>query len=461
MSRRVVVVGAGPAGLAAAIEAAERGCDVCLVDEAAMPGGQIYRQSAPGLPEAPWAEPGERARKRRLLDRFAAIGGRIDYRPGTAVYAVFPGGEAHVTQADGTEVLRADAIILATGVREQAIPFPGWTLPGVMFAGGAQAVLKSQGVLPGRRVVVAGCGPLPVVVAAQLVRAGATLGGLALWRPLTRSLANPSALWPGRVIVGEGLRYTWSLVRSRVPRFTGLVPLRAIGIERLEAVVLARLGPDGRVVPGSEREIACDLLAVNYGFASNSELAAMAGAKMRHDGIAGGWIPATDAQGRTSVPKLFAAGDGAGLRGAFIAEAEGTIVGAAAAGEMGSDTAATVAAAKAEMRRNLKFQAAVRASLVVPKHLWRLTTDDTIVCRCENVQCGELRDSFAAGHDTMNAIKRHTRAGMGWCGGRTCLGAVAALCERDTGAMPAEPMTARPLARPVSLRALAAQQTAE
>jgi|SRR5271165_2883283 len=435
--------------MAAAIAAVAHGCAVTLIDEAPSPGGQIYRQAAPGLPMGAWAAPGETARKRTLLDRFASIQGRIDYRPETVAFAAFGNGEIHIARDGKSEVLRPDATILATGVREQAIPFPGWTLPGVMFAGGAQAILKGHGVLPGKRAVIAGCGPLPLVVAAQLLRAGASVQGLALLHPLTRMLTYPPGLWQGRAIVNEGLQYAWTVLRAGVRRFTGLVPVRALGVEGIEAVVLARLGADGVAIPGSEEEIACDLLAVNYGFAANSELAAMAGARMQRDDAGGGWIAERDTHGHTSVPGQFVAGDGAGLRGALVAEAEGKLVGAAAAG--------AVAPAATEVRRHLAFQRSVRASLHLPSQLWNLTTDETIVCRCESVTCGELRAAYAGGHRSLNAIKRNTRAAMGWCGGRTCLGAVGALCERDTGVMPPGMMTPRPMARPVSLAALAAQ----
>ncbi|MFI4987052.1 MAG: FAD-dependent oxidoreductase [Alphaproteobacteria bacterium] len=463
MARTLIVVGAGPAGMAAAIEAVARGCRVTVIDEAALPGGQIYRQSHPALGKRELADAGELARKHRLLEGFARAAGRIDYRPGAAVFALFPSGEVHVAEGGSTEVLRADAIVLATGVRELAIPFPGWTTPGVMFAGGAQAILKSQQVLPGREAVVAGCGPLPMVVAAQLLRAGGRVKALATLHPFSRMLRHAGGLWHGRGIVAEGLRYGWTVVRSGVERLTGYVPTRVIGRDHVEAVVLARMDGHGRVVAGSEREIACDLLALNYGFVANSELAAMAGVAMRRDAVAGGWLPRSDEFGRTSIPGLFVAGDGAGLRGALIAELDGRIVGAAAAAEPRQAEAewrAALGETLRQRRRQLAFQAAVRETLQLPKGAWSLVSDDTTVCRCENVTLGDIRGAFGSGHVTLNAVKRNVRAGMGWCGGRTCLHAVAALAELHSGVAPAAMMTPRPLARPVSFAALANQRKA-
>ncbi len=458
MTRSIAIVGAGPAGMAAAIEGLRRGCRVTVIDDAQRPGGQIYRQAHPALEAREHAEPTELARKHALIERFDAVVSKVDYRAGANAYAAFPNGELHVAEGDRTEVLRPDATILATGVRELAIPFPGWTLPGVMFAGGAQAILKSQDVLPGARAVIAGCGPLPLVVAAQLLRAGAEVAALAMLRPLESMLAHPLGLWHGREILREGFRYAATVRRAGVPRLGGYVPVRALGKEQLEAVVLARVDAAGRAVAGTEREIACDLLAINYGFVANSELAAMAGARMRRDPLLGGWLPVVDACGRTSVPGLFVAGDGAELRGALIAEADGTIVGAAAATAAGhGDAALTVELADATARRarHLAFQRSVRRTLELPTELWRLVTDDTIICRCENVRFQEIKGALASGHRSLNAVKRNVRSGMGWCGGRTCLPVITSLIDLATGSAPTEMMTPRPLARPVSFAALA------
>jgi NADPH-dependent 2,4-dienoyl-CoA reductase/sulfur reductase-like enzyme len=445
--------------MAAAIEAAARGCEVTVLDESARPGGQIYRQADPRLPGTEYAEPTELARKKRLLRRFDESLHAIDYRANAIAYAAFGNGELHVQVGDRTEVLKPDAVVLATGMRERAIPFPGWTLPGVMFAGGAQAILKAQRTSPGRIAVVAGCGPLPIVVASQLTRAGTKVAALASLRSPLAILRSPGGVWHGRDIMREGVRYGRSLLDASVPRLTGYVPIRALGKECLEAVQLARVDAHGQVVPGTVREIACDLLAVNYGFIANSELAAMAGARIRHDPDGGFWLPETDEEGRTSLPWLFAAGDTAGLRGALVAESEGTIVGAAAASAGRTVTASdALSKAIAARRRYSRFARVVRQTLAVPVALWRTATDDTIVCRCENVLLSELRSTLERGHHSLNAIKRHARPGMGWCGGRMCLHSVAVLAELHAGVAPGKMMTPRPMARPVPFAALAQQK---
>jgi thioredoxin reductase len=449
--------------MAAAIEAVARDCQVTVIDEGTLPGGQIFRQSDPSLDVSEYAETGERARKHALLARFQEVSNRIEYRSNATAFALFANREIHVSQSGATEVLRPNAIVLATGVREMAVPFPGWTTPGVMFAGGMQSLLKAHGVLAGRNIVVAGCGPLPLVVAAQAVRAGGSVRALASLHPMRGMLAHPLRLWQGRQIALEGVRYAWTVLRSGVERLDRFVPVRAIGKDNLEAVLLAKLDLHGLVIAGSEREIACDVLAVNYGFTANSELAAMAGAKMRFDALAGGWIPEADAFGRTSIAGVFVAGDGSGLRGAIVAGAQGQIAGAAAAqSASGNDGAlrSSLRRSFTQRRQAEGFQVAVRETLRLPAQIWRLASDDTVVCRCENISCGQIREVFSAGHKSLNAVKRNVRAGMGWCGGKICLRTVAALAELELGAVPEGMMTPRPLIRPVTFAALASQKKA-
>jgi NADPH-dependent 2,4-dienoyl-CoA reductase/sulfur reductase-like enzyme len=458
MARSMIVVGAGPAGMAAAIEGVAHGCAVTLIDEAPRPGGQIFRQPHPALRTPDVADPAERRRKADLLARFEAIRSRIGYRSGASAYAMLDAGALHVAHGEATAILNADAIVIAAGVREIAPPFPGWTTPGVMYAGAAQSLLKAHGVLPGKRVLVAGAGPLPLVVAAQILRAGGQVAALAPLHPPAAALRHLRALWQGRTIVREGLRYVATILRAGVPRLPGFVPIRAIGRDRLEAVAMGRIGPHG-AVSGSEREVACDALAMNYGFAANSELPAMAGAAMRHDPLTGGWLPVVDALGRTSIPGLFVAGDVAGLRGALVAEAEGRIVGAAAARDCATvaELPADLAEALAARSKCIRFQDAVRAMLAPVPGLWKLADAETTVCRCESVALHQLQFALAGGHRSLNEIKRATRIGMGWCGGRTCMPMVTALAAAFTGTPPPRMMTPRPLARPVALAALARQ----
>ena len=241
-------------------------------------------------------------------------------------------------------------------------------------------------------------------------------------------------MWSGRELVREGLRYLATVIRARVPRLTDYVPVRVNGREQVESVVLARIDRRGAVMPRSEREIACDVVAVNYGFAANSELAAMAGIAMRHDPPRGGWLPVVDEFGHTSVAGIFAAGDAAGLRGALVAEAEGQVIGAAAAADpeeiARAGFRAGLAAALATRKRLSVFQGAMQRLLRVPGGLWRLPTDETIICRCENVTLRRAARRFdgrtsrpeydQAGHACRDGMVRRAHlsaGGLGACRG--------------------------------------------
>lgn len=459
----ILVVGAGPAGLMAACEAHHRGAHVILIDEALRPGGQIYRQPSPLLGPAAIGLVTERQRKNTILETFASIADDIDYRPNTTAYAIYPGPEVHIAQGERSEALRPNGVILATGVSERAVPFPGWTLPGVLYAGGTQALLKAQHIRPGDNVVVAGTGPLPVALAAQLVEAGARVHSVALLHPMRRMLRRPLSLLAGRAVVREGFEYVKILKRAGVNVLQKWMPLRAEGKGRLESVKLVRHDGHGRPSSHSERRIECDLLAINFGFTANSELVRMADAELTYDAERGGWLPLVDHFCRTSVTGIFAAGDGAGLGGAWAAAAEGRIAGAAAVQAAQNNTLDVLNRELVtdflERDRHAKFQLAVRETLQLPPAVWSWADADTIVCRCEGVCTDRVRQAMADGHLTLDAIKRNTRAGMGWCGGRTCLSAVAALIADGCPPASTKAMSPRPPARPVSIATLARHQT--
>ncbi|WP_158284029.1 FAD-dependent oxidoreductase, partial [Azospirillum sp. TSO22-1] len=333
MSRpRILVVGAGPAGLMAAAEAADLGCAVTLVDEGERPGGQIHRQPPEPLPSAAPELPSEKARKARVLARFAAVADAIDYRPRTIVTAFYGLDQILLADPSASELAAADAVVLATGVHEFVVPFDGWTLPGVVTAGAVQAQLKGGAVRVGDRIAFVGTGPLPLVAASQALAAGAAVPAVVLLKPWWRLAAGPRTLWTGRTALGEGLRHLARLHRAGVRIYGGHVPVRAVGAAGVERLVIARHGGDGRPLSGTEIRIDVDTVAASFGFTANSDLARMAGAETRFDARRGGWLPVRDAWGATSVPGLFVAGDGSGVAGALAAAADGVVAGAAAAG---------------------------------------------------------------------------------------------------------------------------------
>ncbi|MFI1828267.1 FAD-dependent oxidoreductase [Streptomyces sp. NPDC020412] len=466
----LAVVGAGPAGLTAALTAADRGLTVALIDAAPRPGGQYHRHPHP----APGRAPAGRDRsafgtqRRRLDDHQRA--GRITYLPDRQVWSVQrtptpgaqPGWALRTTATDGhpaadVPTVRARGLLLATGAYERQLPFPGWTLPGVVGAGGAQAMLKAGLVLPGRRVVVAGSGPLLLAVAAALLEAGARVPALVEAGDVRRYAREPRALLAGLTKSGEALRLGVTLLRHGVTPHTRTAVTAAHGDDRVAAVTLARLDDAWRPVPGSERTVDCDALAVGHGLVPQLDLAGQLGCATRPacDGT-----PAlvVDAAQRTSVPRVWAAGEPTGIGGADLARHEGELAARAAALDLGGrPRPAGAPTALLRRRRALRRFADTMARVHRPGPGWtHWLSDATDVCRCEEVTAGAVRTAVRKdGAADPRTVKLLTRAGMGWCQGRMCSPAVACLAAQGDGAAPL-PTTRRPLAYPVTLEDLAA-----
>ncbi|MFF3482779.1 FAD-dependent oxidoreductase [Streptomyces sp. NPDC002701] len=452
---RLTVIGAGPAGLTATLAAAARGVRVTLVDAAAEAGGQFYRQPAAGLGARRSRALHHQWRTwERLRDGLAAhvAAGRVTHLTDHHVWCVErASGEFVVHALRGPEqeepaTVRADALLLATGGYEKVLPFPGWTLPGVVTAGGAQAMLKDGLVLPGRTAVVAGTGPLLMPVAVGLAAAGAKVAALvesADPRALARH-ARVLAAHPDKL--AEGARYAAALARHRVGVLVRHTVVAAHGTDRVEAVTVAALDHDGRVRDGSERRIPCDSLAVGHGMLPHTDLAETLGCRL--DGV----NVAVDDEQRTDVPGVWAAGEITGIGGAALSLAEGRIAGLSVAARFGSRAPEPGSVARAAgVRGGLReFFAAVDSVCAAPARWTERIGDDTVVCRCEEVPASAIREAVGElGAEDVRTVKLLTRAGMGWCQGRICGPAVAGL----TGCPPTP--SRRPFARPVPLGVLA------
>jgi NADPH-dependent 2,4-dienoyl-CoA reductase/sulfur reductase-like enzyme len=384
----VLVIGAGPAGIAAALSAAQGGIRAGLVDDNPRPGGQIWRGGLPAT-QAPQG--------RQWLARLAA--GRVTVLPSTRVVAPLDDRVLLAERAQDTLVLRGHRLILATGARELFLPFPGWTLLGVMGAGGLQALVKGGLPIAGKRVVVAGSGPLLPAVAAYLRHKGARvllMAEQASWPRLAR-FAMQLAVHPAKLRQGAGfgrhLRGT--------PFRTGCWVTQAHGQARLEAVTV-RQGD-------WTRTLACDYLACGFGLVPNTELPAALGCALEHGAV---WV---DRSQQTSVAGVYCAGEATGVGGVDLALAEGRMAGYSAAGR--PEIAQRYVAARARARR---FAATLEQTFALRDDLRTLAQPDTLVCRCEDVPYGLLRE-----HVGWQSAKLHTRCGMGPCQGRVC-GAVTA-----------------------------------
>ncbi|MFD3496749.1 FAD-dependent oxidoreductase [Streptomyces sp. NPDC058678] len=451
----LAVIGAGPAGLAATVAAAAQGVRVTLLDSAAEAGGQFYRRPAAGLrARRPQALHHQWRTWERLRDglRTHVTAGAVRHLADHHVWFVERHDEGFTVHAllgpdqeDPVEV-RADAVLLATGGYEKVLPFPGWTLPGVITAGGAQAMLKGSLAVSGRTAVVAGTGPLLLPVATGLAAAGVEVAALVesadpkafLWR------ARALAAQPGKV--AEGARYATRLLRRRVRLLARHAVVEAHGTERLEAVTVAELDAEGRVRPGTGRRVCCDTLAVGHGMLPHTDLADTLGCRL--DGLN---VHVDDEQ-RTGVPGVWAAGETTGIGGSALSLAEGQIAGRSVAARLhGTEPDPRDRAAAVRTRTRLRaFSAALDRVYAPPAHWAEQVTDDTVVCRCEEVTGGAIREAVTElGADDLRTVKLLTRAGMGWCQGRVCGPAVAGLAGCELAPCRG------PFARPVPLGVLA------
>ncbi|MFE2869691.1 FAD-dependent oxidoreductase [Embleya sp. NPDC059259] len=433
MTHDLVVVGAGPAGLTAAVTAARFGLRVAVLDAGSRAGGQYHRHRA-GRPPA-WPPLARLHTVEHLAEhRVWAVERTAD---GFAVHAV--AGE----RDGGPVTVTGRNLLLATGAYDRQLPFPGWDLPGVLTAGGAQALIKGNGVAPGRRAVVAGTGPFLLPVAVALADAGVKVSAvLEASRPTPRAAAlAPHS--PARVV--EAGRYALALARRRIPYRTGRAVIAAHGDDTgLTSVTVARLDADWRPRPGTSTEVACDTLAVGFGFTPQLELAGQLGCATTPDGFV-----AVDARQATDLPGLSAAGESTGIGGVHLAEVEGELAGYAIAGRTPP---------RALLRRRAaltRFAAGLRALYPVRPGWSSWPHADTLICRCEEVPRDRIEEAARLGADDVRSIKLLTRAGMGWCQGRMCAEATACVLSDVLDRPIAAPAPTRPIGVPIRLGDLA------
>ena len=452
----LLIVGAGPAGMAAAVAARRHGLSVLVVDDQPAPGGQIWRavETVAATPRgarlgAAYLSGAERA------TAFRACG--ASYEPGSQLWQIEPGFRAFLTRDGKARTVTAKAIILATGAQERPVPFPGWTLPGVLTVGAAQILLKTADQVPEKPVWIAGSGPLPLLYMTQLLAAGGKIAGVLDTTPIGRLGAAlphlPRALLSGAGDLVKGLAWTWALKRAGVAVIRHVSELVADGEGKLQSLRY-------RTEDGREATVPAEVLLVHEGVVPSIHAPLALGCAVEWHPMQQCYVPTLDAWGETSQAGVFVAGDGAGIGGAEAAELRGSLAGLRAAVKLGglAETAANDEAHP--IRRRLARALALRPfldALFAPRPQVFAPADATIVCRCEEVTAGDIRARAALGRPGPNQLKAFTRAGMGPCQGRQCgytvMHIVASAQQRPVGEVGF--YRVRPPLKPVTLGELA------
>lgn len=425
---KVAIVGAGPAGIAAARVLSMHGVAVTMIDEGRGPGGQIYRQPRPGLPldiETLLGAEGENYRHTHAV--FDSLKEHIDYRPLTLAWGV-EDRTLHTIRGGAAATVAFDALILATGATDRIMPIMGWTLPGVFTLGGAQVLLKEHGCLIGRRVVFCGSSPLLYLAAKQYRAMDAEIVAVLDTTPLIAKVGAAADLMAAPRTIARGLGYMQALRRASVPICHGATLSAFEGASGVEAVRF-------RDRASREHTIACDGVAVGFGLKPETQLAELAGAALAYDNTFRQWLPRADADGRCGG-NVYVAGDGATVGGAEAAALTGELAACAVLEDAGIPVAdIDRGRLRQRVARQRRFQRGLARAFAWPAAAIKALDDETMVCRCEGISAGMLRQSLRAdfGPTEVNRLKAITRCGMGRCQGRFCGLAAAELTAQTLG----------------------------
>jgi NADPH-dependent 2,4-dienoyl-CoA reductase/sulfur reductase-like enzyme len=419
---RVIVVGAGPAGIRCAEALVVAGIRPTLIDENRRDGGQIYRRQPENFTRSYAKLYGTEAGRAAALHRsFDSLREKIDYLPETLVWNI---ADRHLYSVRGSRhiTLAFDALVLCTGATDRLMPVKGWNLAGTYSLGGAQVALKSQACAIGSEVAFVGTGALLYLVAAQYQKAGARIAAVldtSRWSgriaALPKLLAAPTALWNGLVL-------TLALRGAGVPLYTGVEPLEIAGTAEDGVSGISFKDSSGRV-----RELGCNAVALGYHLRPETQLADLARCEFRFDSCTRQWLPQADPDGRSSVPGIYLAGDGAQVLGANAAEKSGQLAAVAVLQDLGRSPAIeTIAELRSSLAALERFAQGLSHAFPWPAQQAARLSDDTIVCRCECVSVGELRQVVQQmGACESNRAKAFSRVGMGRCQGRYCAHAAA------------------------------------
>jgi NADPH-dependent 2,4-dienoyl-CoA reductase/sulfur reductase-like enzyme len=452
----VVIVGAGPGGLAAATEARKAGLSVTLLDEQVRPGGQIYRAVDVASPKMRAVLGEDYAAGAMLTKEFSESG--ANHIAGASVWNVGRDMKVNYLHGGVNRTVEGRHIVLATGAMERPFPVPGWTLPGVMGAGAAQILYKSAGALPTQPVVLAGCGPLLYLLASQYLNAGVKLAAVVHTTQrgdYLRAAAHLPAALRGWRDLRKGVQMLGTLRRNNVPVYAGAAEFSIDGAERAEAVCFTHKGRAHR--------IETPLVLLHQGVVPNTQLSWSLRAEHVWDDCQLCWVPQTDGYGRLANSGIFIVGDSRGIVGAKASAWQGRLAAIEIAAKLErlsvQDRISREAAVQRELRKSLHVRPFLDALYRPPQHHRIPTEDSVVVCRCEEVTAGQLRSYVGLGCQGPNQTKSFGRCGMGPCQGRLCGLTVTEMIADARGVAPVDVgyYRIRPPIKPITLGELAGE----
>jgi NADPH-dependent 2,4-dienoyl-CoA reductase/sulfur reductase-like enzyme len=422
----IAIIGAGPAGIRAAQTLVAHGVYPVLLDEAARGGGQIYRRQPANFTRTPAQLYGFEAPKASALHQTVdELRERIDYRPDTLVWNA-EAGQLDTLHEGRVARLTYARLIVATGATDRILPVPGWTLPGVYSLGAAQIALKFQGCAIGERVVFAGSGPLLYLVAYQYAKAGAHVVAVLDSSPLSAQARALPGLLAQPATLAKGLYYRAWLTAHGVAVHQGASLSRIDGERRVQALFWQNR--TGR------HRLDCDAVAFAHGLRSETQLADLLGCEFAWNPLNRAWLPQRDRAGRSSSPDIYLAGDGAGIMGADAAEMAGERAALALLEDLGYQVdPQRCAQLEQSLQRIGRFRQGLERAFAFPEDWADRASDDLMICRCEEVSAGDIRQVVGEGHWEINRVKAHCRVGMGRCQGRMCGAAAAEIIARESG----------------------------
>jgi thioredoxin reductase len=467
----LAIIGAGPAGLAAADVAHSCGINTVIIDEQASAGGQIYRQPPAQYKVSSWLSSRIYKQGKQLLHKVSELED-ILWLKQTTVLGLFKSDDTAaeynhkliVNNRDGTHEVIAKTVLIATGCYDMPVIFPGWNLPGVMASGGIQAFVKSQQIIPGKRFLFIGSHPLQLIVADQIVQAGGEVAGVIFAQKLSSIFSLLKSPFLLLRFADKFLYILSTLIRLKiagVPVSFGKTILAADGKDKLDSVSIVPLTTKDTVDKNSSTKIECDRLGLCFSFLTSSELARQAGAEYSWSADGGGWVITHDELMRTNIHGIYVAGETTGVAGAEVAMVEGKIAGLGVALELGKVPESQASKALTELHRRLKSlnqfaNLLKRLSFPATGLLEQIMTRDSTLCKCEEITVGDFLDKLDEIPYTINAnsAKLLTRAGMGICQGRYCNYYTRLILAKHYSENDFKPFTARFPSKPVTISEL-------